>query len=156
MFVICANTVEEAERDLEAMKLAYESGKPIGCDGDTITDVEQAMGCLRNTLSADGTYPRCYDDKDDLWKDEEETRLRDYEEEDFCGCCTHCDEECVNRQEEEKVEITNPNYKKANEDIAKLCKIFGLDEPNEKDIYKVFENVAAILDNWRTKFDLEF
>lgn len=114
MFVICANTIEEAERDLRAMKQAVATGKPIGCGGDTVEEVEQAMKCLREAISAHGECCHldcdcgccpgaedCYDDgccEDcDYTEECEDCALPAEDEEDFCGCCENCDSECVNR-----------------------------------------------------------
>lgn len=112
MFVICANTIEEAERDLQAMKQAVATGKPIGCGGDTVEDVEQAMECLRNALSAQGEcchygcktkdgwiYTECdgmrlklpCDKEDDYGCCPEADDCYD-EDEPYCdGCCCNCD-----------------------------------------------------------------
>lgn len=47
MFVICGNSIEELERDLEAMKMAVAFGKTCGIGGGSIEEVEQAMEMVR-------------------------------------------------------------------------------------------------------------
>lgn len=119
MFIICANTIEEAERDLLAMKQAVRSGRPIGCGGDTVADVEQAMKCLRNALSASGEVCHLECNCENGWREVERKdgwrtidcggeRLKlpcDEEEDDYCdGCCEDCDyaDECDTPEEEEE------------------------------------------------------
>lgn len=47
MFVICGDSIEELERDLEAMKMVVASGKMCGIGGSSIEEVEQAMKMVR-------------------------------------------------------------------------------------------------------------
>lgn len=47
MFVICGDSIEELERDLEAMKMVMASGKMCGIGGSSIEEVEQAMEIVR-------------------------------------------------------------------------------------------------------------
>lgn len=50
MFVICGNSIEELERDLEAMKMVVASGKICGIGGGSIEEVEQAMEMMEGFL----------------------------------------------------------------------------------------------------------
>lgn len=50
MFVICGNSIEELERDLEAMKMVVASGKTCGIGGSSIEEVEQAMEMMEGFL----------------------------------------------------------------------------------------------------------
>lgn len=50
MYVICAETIQEAERDLEAMKSAVRSGVPCGAGGDTMCKAYQAMEMMEEIL----------------------------------------------------------------------------------------------------------
>jgi TATA-box binding protein (TBP) (component of TFIID and TFIIIB) len=50
MFVICGNSIEELERDLEAMKMVVASGKICGIGGGSIEEVEQAMEMMEDFL----------------------------------------------------------------------------------------------------------
>lgn len=50
MFVICGDSIEELERDLEAMKMVVASGKTCGIGGSSIEEVEQAMEMMEGFL----------------------------------------------------------------------------------------------------------
>lgn len=50
MIIICGNSVAEVERDLEMMKLAIASGKPIGIGGATPSEVEKALATLKQYM----------------------------------------------------------------------------------------------------------
>lgn len=50
MFVICGNSIEELERELEAMKMVVASGKTCGIGGSSIEEVEQAMEMMEGFL----------------------------------------------------------------------------------------------------------
>lgn len=47
MFVICGNSIEELERDLEAMKMAVAFGKTCGIGGGSIEEIELGMEMVR-------------------------------------------------------------------------------------------------------------
>lgn len=50
MIIICGNSVAEVEKDLEMMKLAIASGKPIGIGGATPSEVEKALATLKQYM----------------------------------------------------------------------------------------------------------
>lgn len=50
MIIICGKTIAEVERDLEMAKQAIASGMPYGIGGETIEDVEQALGMLHSAV----------------------------------------------------------------------------------------------------------
>ena len=82
MYVICANTIEEAERDLEMMKLAASLGQPLGGGGMTLDKAETAIKALAAVVGLP------------LEEDED----------DCCDCCD-C-EECACEDEEEGDELS--------------------------------------------------
>lgn len=47
MFVICGNSIEELERDLEIMKMAVAFGKTCGIGGGSIEEIELGMEMVR-------------------------------------------------------------------------------------------------------------
>lgn len=81
MYVICANSIEEAERDLEMMKLAASLGQPLGGGGMTLDKAETAIRALAAVVGLS------------LEEDED----------DCCECCG-C-EDCTCEDEEEGDEL---------------------------------------------------
>ena len=81
MYVICANSIEEAERDLEMMKLAASLGQPLGGGGMTLDKAETAIEALAAVVGLP------------------------LEEDDCCDCCG-C-EKCVFEGEEECDELSD-------------------------------------------------
>ena len=85
MYVICANSIEEAERDLEMMKLAASLGQPLGSGGMTLDKAETALNSLREALGykaekkrkttshceCDDPYCGCHYNRKEEYKDEE-------------------------------------------------------------------------------------
>jgi hypothetical protein len=76
MIIICGKTIAEVERDLEMAKQAIASGMPYGIGGETIEDVEQAMGMLHSAVGG-AVAP---------------ISNPNYEPPHSCGCsCDYCD-----------------------------------------------------------------
>lgn len=76
MIIICGKTIAEVERDLELAKQAIASGMPYGIGGETIEDVEQALGMLHSAVGG-AVAP---------------ISNPNYEPPHHCGCsCDYCD-----------------------------------------------------------------
>ncbi len=76
MIIICGKTIAEVERDLEMAKQAIASGMPYGIGGETIEDVEQALGMLHSAVGG-AVAP---------------ISNPNYEPPHSCGCsCDYCD-----------------------------------------------------------------
>ena len=85
MIIICGKTIAEVERDLEMAKQAIASGMPYGVGGETIEDVEQAMGMLHSAVGG-AVAP---------------ISNPNYEPPHSCGCsCDYCD--CGGCEDEEE------------------------------------------------------
>lgn len=106
MIIICGKTIAEVERDLEMAKQAIASGMPYGIGGETIEDVEQALGMLHSAVGGavapisnpnyvapteDEHCPNCGEEWGGCYCD-----CCDYDPylEDECCDCDECDCEC--------------------------------------------------------------
>lgn len=51
MMMVCGNSVEELEQNLQAMKMAMATGAMMGCGGSSIEDVETGIAMLGGSTS---------------------------------------------------------------------------------------------------------
>ena len=120
MIIICGNSVAEVEKDLEMMKLAIASGKPIGIGGATPSEVEKALATLKQYMDgavAPTTNPcggtcgcQCNgcmtdeDDEDDYPYGECPNCGEPLDEDGYCDSCGYDDNEdgygCEDEEEE--------------------------------------------------------
>ena len=106
MIIICGKTIAEVERDLEMAKQAIASGMPYGIGGETIEDVEQALGMFHSAVGGavapisnpnyvapteDEHCPNCGEEWDGCYC---ECCGYDPDNEDECCDCDECDCEC--------------------------------------------------------------
>lgn len=68
MFVICGNSIEELERDLEAMKMVVASGKTCGIGGSSIEEVEQAMEMMEDFLEEEEEFEEEFEPTDPIFE----------------------------------------------------------------------------------------
>lgn len=68
MFVICGNSIEELERDLEAMKMVVASGKICGIGGSSIEEVEQAMEMMEDFLEEEEEFEEEFEPTDPVFE----------------------------------------------------------------------------------------
>lgn len=68
MFVICGNSIEELERDLETMKMVVASGKTCGIGGSSIEEVEQAMEIMEDFLEEEEEFEEQFEPTDPIFE----------------------------------------------------------------------------------------
>lgn len=66
MFVICGNSIEELERNLETMKMAVAFGKTCGIGGGSIEEVEFGMEMMRGFLKEEPEFEE--EEEEEEWE----------------------------------------------------------------------------------------
>lgn len=66
MFVICGNSIEELERDLETMKMAVAFGKTCGIGGSSIEEVELGMEMVRGFVEEEPEFD--FEEEEEDWE----------------------------------------------------------------------------------------